>query len=171
MAFSQSPNHKNPSKRNKKRLTDDQVKLLETSFNYDRKLEPERKIQLAQDLGLQPRQVAIWYQNKRARWKTQSLEVDYATVRQRLDSVLAEKRLLEKEVERLRGELEKAQEMLRLNSTLLSPPTCDEDGSSIMCSEVNCCWEEGLYASPVVGSTSGNQMGELHCHDPFACLT
>ncbi|XP_077252608.1 homeobox-leucine zipper protein ATHB-52-like [Tasmannia lanceolata] len=113
MAFSQSFKHNNTPKHNKKRLTDDQVKLLETSFNYDRKLEPERKIHLARDLGLQPRQVAIWYQNKRARWKTKSLEVDYKTVRLRLDNALAEKRLLEKEVERLREELEKSQEMMR----------------------------------------------------------
>ena len=61
----------------KRRLTVDQVQFLEKSFEVENKLEPERKIQLAKDLGLQPRQVSIWFQNRRARWKTKQLEKDY----------------------------------------------------------------------------------------------
>ncbi|KAJ0959990.1 hypothetical protein J5N97_000246 [Dioscorea zingiberensis] len=41
----------------KRRLTADQVQFLEKSFDLENKLEPERKILLAKDLGLQPRQV------------------------------------------------------------------------------------------------------------------
>ncbi|XP_010245574.1 PREDICTED: homeobox-leucine zipper protein ATHB-52-like [Nelumbo nucifera] len=134
--FLQSENQKSPPKRNKKRLSQDQVRLLETSFSNEKKLEPERKIQLARDLGLHPRQVAIWYQNKRARWKTQSLELDYKALQLKLESALADKRRLEKEMLRLRQELDKAQEMLMVSNS--TPPTalssistsCDEDGSS-----------------------------------------
>ena len=51
----------------KRRLSVDQVQFLEKSFEVENKLEPERKVQLAKDLGLQPRQVAIWFQNRRRR--------------------------------------------------------------------------------------------------------
>ncbi|XP_021894742.1 homeobox-leucine zipper protein ATHB-52-like [Carica papaya] len=97
---------------NKKRLTHEQVRLLERSFCGNKKLEPEMKVQLASQLGLPPRRVAIWYQNKRARWKTQSLEVDYNTLQVKLENALAEKRQLERDVRLLQVELGKAQEML-----------------------------------------------------------
>jgi hypothetical protein len=58
----------------KRRLNVEQVRTLEKNFELGNKLEPERKLQLARALGLQPRQVAIWFQNRRARWKTKQLE-------------------------------------------------------------------------------------------------
>ncbi|KAE8681089.1 Homeobox-leucine zipper protein HAT5 [Hibiscus syriacus] len=103
---------------NKKRLNQEQVKLLERSFSASKKLEPELKLQLANKLDVPPRQVAIWYQNKRARWKTQSLELDYSTLQVKLDNALSEKRRLEKDVKYLQEELRKAQEMMfSMNST------------------------------------------------------
>ncbi|XWS28026.1 hypothetical protein CRYUN_Cryun25bG0030700 [Craigia yunnanensis] len=100
-------------KHNKKRLNQDQVRLLEKSFTANnKKLEPELKLHLANQLGVPPRQVAIWYQNKRARWKTQSLELDYNTLQVKLENALSEKRRLEKDVKYLQEELRKAQEMM-----------------------------------------------------------
>ncbi|XVF78642.1 hypothetical protein PTKIN_Ptkin14bG0151500 [Pterospermum kingtungense] len=99
-------------KHNKKRLTQDQIRLLEKSFNGNKKLEPELKLHLANQLGVPPRQVAIWYQNKRARWKTQSLELDYNTLQVKLENALSEKRRLEKDVKYLQEELRKAQETI-----------------------------------------------------------
>ncbi|KAI7994062.1 Sulfoquinovosyl transferase SQD2 [Camellia lanceoleosa] len=61
----------------KRRLNLEQVKTLEKNFELGNKLESERKMQLAMALGLQPRQIAIWFQNRRARWKTKQLEKDY----------------------------------------------------------------------------------------------
>ncbi|GLU18119.1 hypothetical protein SLE2022_344360 [Rubroshorea leprosula] len=104
-------------KHKKKRLTQDQVKLLERSFIPNKKLEPELKLRLASQLGVPPRQVAIWYQNKRARWKTQSLELDYTTLQVKLENAVAEKKRLERHVKHLQEELRRAQEMLyALNS-------------------------------------------------------
>ncbi|KAM3285046.1 hypothetical protein CQW23_04407 [Capsicum baccatum] len=118
----------------KKRLTQDQVRLLEISFSSNNKLDSDRKSQLAQELGLPPRQVAIWYQNKRARWKTQSLEVDYKTLQQRLDTALEDNEKLKLEVERLRKELNKTQEMLLGFNTTTNyssiSSSCDEVGST-----------------------------------------
>ncbi|XP_059627165.1 homeobox-leucine zipper protein ATHB-6-like [Cornus florida] len=62
----------------KRWLSSGQVKAVEKIFEVDNKLEPERKAKLAAELGLQPRQVAIWFQNRRARWKTKLLERDYS---------------------------------------------------------------------------------------------
>lgn len=100
------------ARHNKKRLTEEQVSILEKCFGSNMKLEPEQKFHLANQLGVPPRQVAIWYQNKRARWKTQSLEVDHGVLQAKLENVMAEKKQLEKDVERLKAELKKAQEMM-----------------------------------------------------------
>ncbi|CAF2103728.1 unnamed protein product [Brassica rapa] len=71
----------------KKRLQLEQVKVLEKSFELGNKLDPERKIQLAKALGMQPRQIAIWFQNRRARWKTRQLERDYDSLKKQFDSL------------------------------------------------------------------------------------
>ena len=74
----------------KRRLNVEQVRTLEKNFELGNKLEPERKLQLARALGLQPRQVAIWFQNRRARWKTKQLEKDYDALKRQLDAVKAD---------------------------------------------------------------------------------
>ncbi|XP_075479914.1 uncharacterized protein LOC142520698 isoform X1 [Primulina tabacum] len=69
------------------RLSIDQIQFLERSFEVDNKLEPERKIQLAKELGVQPRQIAVWFQNRRARCKTKQLETDYEMLLASYDSL------------------------------------------------------------------------------------
>jgi homeobox-leucine zipper protein len=71
----------------KRRLSVDQVKALEKNFEVENKLEPDRKVKLAQELGLQPRQVAVWFQNRRARWKTKQLERDYGVLKANYDAL------------------------------------------------------------------------------------
>ncbi|GAV63258.1 Homeobox domain-containing protein/HALZ domain-containing protein [Cephalotus follicularis] len=71
----------------KRRLSVDQVKALEKNFEVENKLEPERKVKLAQELNLQPRQVAVWFQNRRARWKTKQLERDYGVLKANYESL------------------------------------------------------------------------------------
>jgi homeobox-leucine zipper protein len=89
----------------KRRLTADQVQFLERSFEIENKLEPERKIQLAKDLGLQPRQVAVWFQNRRARWKTKQLERDYDILKSRYENLRVDYDSLLKEKDKLRAEV------------------------------------------------------------------
>ncbi|CAI0549406.1 unnamed protein product, partial [Linum tenue] len=89
----------------KRRLSVDQVQFLEKSFEVENKLEPERKIQLAKDLGLQPRQVAIWFQNRRARWKTKRLEKDYDLLQSSYDTLKADYDGLLREKDKLKAEV------------------------------------------------------------------
>ncbi|KAL7110231.1 hypothetical protein ACP275_05G011700 [Erythranthe tilingii] len=93
----------------KRRLKPDQVRFLEKSFDLENKLEPDRKIQLAKEVGLQPRQVAIWFQNRRARYKTKilekehgSLKANYDKLKQEYDAVFAQNKKLKDEVNLLR---------------------------------------------------------------------
>ncbi|KAI6675696.1 hypothetical protein NL676_003602 [Syzygium grande] len=89
----------------KRRLTTEQVHFLEKNFELENKLEPERKIQLAKDLGLQPRQVAIWFQNRRARWKTKQLEKEYDDLQASYNSLKADCDSLLKENDQLKAEV------------------------------------------------------------------
>ncbi|RZC69879.1 hypothetical protein C5167_033054 [Papaver somniferum] len=89
----------------KRRLNMEQVKTLEKNFELGNKLEPERKMQLARALGLQPRQIAIWFQNRRARWKTKSLEKDYDILKRQFDAVKADNEALQSQNKKLRDEV------------------------------------------------------------------
>ncbi|KAJ0779464.1 putative transcription factor homeobox-WOX family [Helianthus annuus] len=87
----------NNNKKIQRRFTNQQIKSLETIFQFESKLEPRKKLQVAKDLGLQPRQVAIWFQNKRARWKSKQLERDYNVLKASYDSLSSSYDVLNRE--------------------------------------------------------------------------
>ena len=91
----------------KRRLTSEQVQFLERNFEVENKLEPERKVNLAKELGLQPRQVAIWFQNRRARFKTKQLEKDYGSLKASFDKLKGDYENLLQENEKLKEEVTK----------------------------------------------------------------
>ncbi|GJN20446.1 hypothetical protein PR202_gb07825 [Eleusine coracana subsp. coracana] len=107
----------------KRRLAADQVRALERCFEADNKLDPERKARIARDLRLHPRQVAVWFQNRRARWKSKQIERDFAALRARHDALRVEcdelrrdKDALAAEIRELREKVEK-QMAAKLEST------------------------------------------------------
>ncbi|XVF61557.1 hypothetical protein PTKIN_Ptkin08bG0139500 [Pterospermum kingtungense] len=101
----------------KRRLSVDQVKALEKNFEVENKLEPERKVKLAQELGLQPRQVAVWFQNRRARWKTKQLERDYGVLKSNYETLKANYDTLQHDNEALLKEIRELKAKLNGEST------------------------------------------------------
>ncbi|KAF8049572.1 hypothetical protein N665_2180s0008 [Sinapis alba] len=89
----------------KRKLSDEQMNMLEMSFSDEHKLESERKDKLAAELGLDPRQVAVWFQNRRARWKNKRLEEEYNQLKNSHDNVVVDKCRLESEVLQLKEQL------------------------------------------------------------------
>ncbi|CAI9768212.1 unnamed protein product [Fraxinus pennsylvanica] len=87
--------------KNKIRFSDEQIRCLETMFDSETKIESKKKVQLARELGLQPRQVAIWFQNKRARWKSKLLERDYSILMDNYKSLASRFEVLKKEKQSL----------------------------------------------------------------------
>ncbi|XP_023518445.1 homeobox-leucine zipper protein ATHB-40-like [Cucurbita pepo subsp. pepo] len=92
----------------KRKLSTEQVKLLEMNFGDEHKLESERKDRLASELGLDPRQVAVWFQNRRARWKNKKLEEEYSTLKKAHDSIILQNSHLEYEMTKLSEQLREA---------------------------------------------------------------
>ncbi|KAG6674446.1 hypothetical protein I3842_15G042200 [Carya illinoinensis] len=58
------------SPRKKLRLTKQQSGVLEDSFKEHATLNPKQKKDLAEQLNLRPRQVEVWFQNRRARFSS-----------------------------------------------------------------------------------------------------
>uniref|UniRef100_A0A5B6ZZS6 Homeobox-leucine zipper protein n=2 Tax=Davidia involucrata TaxID=16924 RepID=A0A5B6ZZS6_DAVIN len=89
----------------KRRLNMEQVRALEKNFELGNKLEPERKMQLARALGLQPRQIAIWFQNRRARWKTKQLEKDYQVLKRQFEAIKSDNDALHAQNQKLHAQI------------------------------------------------------------------
>ncbi|KAL1195928.1 Homeobox-leucine zipper protein ATHB-21 [Cardamine amara subsp. amara] len=111
----------------KRKLSDEQVRMLEVNFEDDHKLESERKDRLASELGLDPRQVAVWFQNRRARWKNKRLEDEYSKLKNAHENVVVEKCRLDSEVLHLKEQLYDAEREIqqlaqRVESTSSNSP-------------------------------------------------
>ncbi|GJP69335.1 hypothetical protein CLOP_g273 [Closterium sp. NIES-67] len=94
-----------------------QIEFLEESFLADYTLEPDRKRALAAELGVQPRQVAVWFQNRRVRWKSRQKEADLDSLKGAYDELEDDCESLRSEYELLKGDYE---ELLAENSGLYS---------------------------------------------------
>ncbi|KAM3368976.1 hypothetical protein ACQJBY_017093 [Aegilops geniculata] len=98
----------------KRRFTEEQIRSLESMFHaHHAKLEPREKAELARELGLQPRQVAIWFQNKRARWRSKQLEHDFAALRADYEALHSRVESLKQEKLALAAQLHELSERLR----------------------------------------------------------
>ncbi|KAH9295498.1 hypothetical protein KI387_039086 [Taxus chinensis] len=141
-----------------KRLNMEQVRALEKSFELGKRVEPEKKMRLARALGLHPRQVSIWFQNRRARWKTKQLENDFGILKQEYDAFKALYLSLKEENNKLQVEIQRLNNMLKNDNqemTGMDEQNFKENNEGICCSiELGLCPQhEGpvssLEANPV----------------------
>ncbi|RWW02063.1 hypothetical protein BHE74_00045316 [Ensete ventricosum] len=87
----------------KLRLSKEQSRLLEESFRQHHTLNPKQKEALAMKLKLRPRQVEVWFQNRRARTKLKQTEMECEYLKRCFGSLTEENRRLQREVEELRA--------------------------------------------------------------------
>lgn len=115
--------------RKKLRLTKSQSALLEESFKHHSTLNPKQKQDLARELNLRPRQVEVWFQNRRARTKLKQTEVDCEFLKKCCEKLTDENRRLQKEVQELKA-LKLAQPfyMQLPAATLTMCPSCERIG-------------------------------------------
>ncbi|RAL40592.1 hypothetical protein DM860_006662 [Cuscuta australis] len=88
--------------RKKLRLSRDQSVVLEHSFKQHTTLNSKQKHDLARRLILSPRQVEVWFQNRRARTKIKQTEVDYELLKKCFEALKDENKRLQREVEELK---------------------------------------------------------------------
>ncbi|KAL9678841.1 hypothetical protein QQ045_016692 [Rhodiola kirilowii] len=113
--------------RKKLRLSKDQSAFLEDSYKEHNTLSPKQKVALAKKLDLRPRQVEVWFQNRRARNKLKQTEVDCEYLKRRCETLTEENTRLEKELQDLRA-LNSSNSLLCLQSpatTLTMCPSCE----------------------------------------------
>ncbi|XP_010432030.1 PREDICTED: homeobox-leucine zipper protein HAT22-like isoform X1 [Camelina sativa] len=117
------------SARKKLRLTKQQSALLEDSFKLHSTLNPKQKQTLARQLNLRPRQVEVWFQNRRARTKLKQTEVDCEFLKKCCETLTDENRRLQKELQDLKA-LKLAQPfyMHMPAATLTMCPSCERLG-------------------------------------------
>ncbi|KAG6394290.1 hypothetical protein SASPL_144874 [Salvia splendens] len=117
--------------RKKLRLTKAQSALLEESFKQHSTLNPKQKQDLARELKLRPRQVEVWFQNRRARTKLKQTEVDCEFLKKCCETLTDENRRLQKELQELKAlKLAQPLYMQLPAATLTMCPSCERIGGA-----------------------------------------
>ncbi|KAK3130189.1 hypothetical protein QOZ80_6BG0490150 [Eleusine coracana subsp. coracana] len=119
------------SSRKKLRLSKEQSAFLEESFKEHATLNPKQKQALAKQLNLRPRQVEVWFQNRRARTKLKQTEVDCEYLKRCCETLTEENRRLQKELAELRALKTVNPYYMHLPATTLSMcPSCERVASN-----------------------------------------
>ncbi|XP_050381070.1 homeobox-leucine zipper protein HAT14 [Argentina anserina] len=163
-----SDDDENGSTRKKLRLSKDQSAFLEESFKEHSTLNPKQKIALAKQLNLRPRQVEVWFQNRRARTKLKQTEVDCEYLKRCCETLTEENRRLHKELQELRALKTSQPFYMQLPATTLTMcPSCER---VVTTASANTATTNPTTTIKSFSSPSGvtNNHSRLHSHSPFA---
>ncbi|KAI3811441.1 hypothetical protein L1987_21165 [Smallanthus sonchifolius] len=95
----------NDGSRKKLKLTTEQTVLLEDSFKIHSTLNTGQKQELAKKLNLLPRQIEVWFQNRRARTKLKQIEKECELLKKCCETLNDENLRLKKELQEVRCSL------------------------------------------------------------------
>ncbi|KAJ8534160.1 hypothetical protein K7X08_007484 [Anisodus acutangulus] len=123
---SRASDEEDASARKKLRLTKEQSAFLEESFKEHNTLNTKQKLALAKQLNLRPRQVEVWFQNRRARTKLKQTEVDCEYLKKCCETLTEENKRLQKELQELRALKSYQPFYMQLPATTLTMcPSCE----------------------------------------------
>ncbi|KAL6141527.1 hypothetical protein ACLB2K_059815 [Fragaria x ananassa] len=165
-----SDDDENGSTRKKLRLSKDQSAFLEESFKEHSTLNPKQKIALAKQLNLRPRQVEVWFQNRRARTKLKQTEVDCEYLKRCCETLTEENRRLQKELQELRTLKTSQPFYMQLPATTLTMcPSCERvvTTASATTATTNPTPNTTTIKSSTPSGLTSNH-SRLHSHSPFA---
>ncbi|KAG8050052.1 hypothetical protein GUJ93_ZPchr0009g1215 [Zizania palustris] len=146
------------SARKKLRLSKDQSAFLEESFKEHSTLNPKQKLALAKQLNLRPRQVEVWFQNRRARTKLKQTEVDCEYLKRCCETLTEENRRLQKELAELRALKTVHPFYMHLPATTLSMcPSCERVASNA--TQPTATTSAAATASPAAPRTAASSGG------------
>ncbi|XP_040383624.1 homeobox-leucine zipper protein HOX11 [Oryza brachyantha] len=144
------------SARKKLRLSKEQSAFLEESFKEHSTLNPKQKLALAKQLNLRPRQVEVWFQNRRARTKLKQTEVDCEYLKRCCETLTEENRRLQKELAELRALKTVHPFYMHLPATTLSMcPSCERVASNSAPAAASAA-TSSTAAPPTAPSSGGN---------------
>ncbi|CAO2834776.1 unnamed protein product [Amaranthus hypochondriacus] len=132
--------------RKKLRLSKAQIMVLEQAFREHTTLNTKQKMELAKQVHLRPRQVEVWFQNRRARTKLKQIEVDCEYLRSYCEKLREENKKLEKEVQQLRAL--KASASHHPPTTLATCPSCISSSTPVAQTTPSPCSLPILYRPP-----------------------
>ncbi|KAG6470895.1 homeobox-leucine zipper protein HOX15-like [Zingiber officinale] len=118
--------------RKKLRLTKEQSALLENRFKEHSTINTRQKHALAEQLSLRPRQIEVWFQNRRARTKLKQMEVDCEFLKKRCQKLSDENRRLHKELQQIKTPIKATPSHMSFPAAvnLTVCPSCESRGHS-----------------------------------------
>ncbi|CAN4109284.1 unnamed protein product [Withania somnifera] len=156
------------SARKKLRLTKEQSAFLEESFKEHNTLNPKQKLALAKQLSLRPRQVEVWFQNRRARTKLKQTEVDCEYLKKCCETLTEENKRLQKELQELRALKSSQPFYMQLPATTLTMcPSCERVATTATVTPTT----TSVNATTITPATTASNTMGIHNHKLISLMT